>query len=241
MSLRFLSCRPSSAARLELRRWLLRQQNQQQQQQQQQMCIKKRQEYKSGYKCAIRKRASTKGRQQQIICCHQLVAAPFSVLGREEDILLQKHQSNRCFRGSFVLILIASGHLQEMDRESLDLSSFHSPLSFFPPPLLGVLAQPKWWSFSKETLAARFVVQFLNKMPSIEASRSAVLLLISEDLRSLAHFFTGLAGGTSAIMEATRSRSTSPSATHVKSTLIRSACTQSECSRRLQEPNKLCD
>jgi tRNA-binding EMAP/Myf-like protein len=81
-----------------------------------------------------------KGRQQQIICGRQLVAALLSVPGREEGIVLQKHQSNRCFRGSFVLILIASGHLQEMDRESLDLLSFPSPLSFFPPPLLGVLA-----------------------------------------------------------------------------------------------------
>ncbi len=87
-----------------------------------------------------KKESFNKGRQQQIIGCRQLVAALLSVPGREEGIVLQKHQSNRCFRGSFVLILIASGHLQEMDRESLDLLSFPSPLSFFPPPLLGVLA-----------------------------------------------------------------------------------------------------
>lgn len=38
-----------------------------------------------------KKESFNKGRQQQIICCRQLVAAPSSVPGREEGIVLQKH------------------------------------------------------------------------------------------------------------------------------------------------------
>jgi hypothetical protein len=38
-----------------------------------------------------KKESFNKGRQQQVICCRQLVAAPLSVLGRAEDIVLQKH------------------------------------------------------------------------------------------------------------------------------------------------------
>ncbi len=151
----------------------------------------------------------------------------------------------QCFPGSCVLIPIASGHLQEMDREFLLILHLFLPflecfpyyvvakvVAFLPRKLvcksgrnndaLVVTSGSVQKKIQQQCLLSITAVEKKDAPMKLQCSPlSSWALYTSILMRDTSSSFAGLAGGMCATMEVRRSQSMSRSAMHAKSTLIR--------------------